>query len=292
MTPASILYIFAAAVTAALLYVILRLFPQFKVCNIYALTINYAAASVTSIFAAGGFSEVNFSAGSGFLIPAFLIGTLFITVFYSAARCAQLCGVTVTSIAGKMSMVIPIVTAAFLFHDSFTPWKIAGIIIALAAVYFSAPGNETGAAAGKYWFLPLLVFAGSGLVDTSVKIAQHYYINESNQKLFISMLFASAGCIGLLSSILNYINKKIPLSLITIAAGIVLGITNYFSLYFLVKSLDAEGMQSSLVFSLVNLLVVMISAVIAITCFHEKTDQGRRAGLTLAVVAIILLCYR
>ena len=292
MTAAAIIFIFAAAVTAASLYVILRLFPQFKIYNIYALTINYVTASITSLFAGGQFSEVKFSDGPQFLLPAFVIGALFISIFYSSARCAQLCGVTITSIAAKMSMVIPIIAAAFLFNDSFTALKVAGIVLALAAVYLSAPRNDKSTSAGKYWFLPLIVFFGSGLVDTAVKIAQHYFINESNEKLFISMLFGSAACIGLISSLINYYNNRIPLSLITIAGGIILGIVNYYSLYFLVRALDVDGIESSLVFSLVNLLVVLISTAVAFIGFHEKPDKRRQAGLALAVVAIALLYFR
>ncbi|MEP7264983.1 MAG: EamA family transporter, partial [Bacteroidota bacterium] len=198
--------------------------------------------------------------------------------------------VAVTSIVAKMSMVIPIAVAVFLFHDSMNTMKIIGILLALAAVYLSGSSADNDKKTTSRWYLPLLVFIGSGLVDTAVNLAQHYYINESNQQLYISMMFASAGIIGTVLSIVSHRKKKNSLSFASVAGGIILGVINYFSLYFLVKCL-AIGIESSFVFSVVNLLVVIMSAVFAFTLFREKPDFRRVTGIGLAILAIIVLYY-
>ncbi len=291
MTLTAFTGIFAAALTASMLYVILRLFPKYKVYNLHALTINYVTASLSSLIASGDISVINQEQIQASLLPAMIIGSLFISVFYAAALSTQLCGVTVTSVAGKMSMIIPISAAIWLFGDQLTVLKIVGIAIALLAVYFSTPKNGGDVARSKFWFLPLIVFLGSGLVDTSVKMAQHYFIRAENQQLFISMLFGSAAVIGIIFSVGNYYKNKIALTKESILGGIILGIVNYFSLYFLVKCLAVEGMESSLVFSITNLLVVIISALVAFLFFKEKTDARRVTGLALAVLAIIILYF-
>jgi drug/metabolite transporter (DMT)-like permease len=290
MTTAALLYAFAAALTAAMLYVILRSFTRYNIYNLHALTANYVVASATSLFSGGDVPHMEGNTITEFIVPGFLIGSLFISVFYTVAIATQRCGVAITSIAGKMSMVIPIAFAVLLWDDSLTVLKIAGIILALAAVYLSgsSSGDDTNVKS-KNWYLPLLVFIGSGLVDTSIKVAQHYFINESNHRFYISMIFASAGCIGLIASIYNYIRKKIPVSIQSIAGGSILGVVNYYSLYFLYECLALRGVESSLVFSVVNLLVVILSAIFAFTLFKEKPERKKIAGLSLALFAIIIL---
>ncbi len=288
MTTTALIYVFAAALMASMLYVILRLFPKYKVYNLHALTINYFAAAGTSLFVKG-LPAATVSQITVFLVPALVIGLLFIGVFYCAAISTQTCGVAVTTIAGKMSMVIPITAAVFLFNDSMNAIKVSGIILALLAVYLTSNVSDKSAVKNKYWFLPLLVFAGSGLVDTSIKIIQHYYFTEATNQLYISMLFASAGCIGILISILNFQKNKIPFTIQSFTGGLILGVVNYFSLDFLVKCLAVKGVESSLIFSLVNLLVVLLSAFIALTLFNERPDRKRLAGLSLAIVAIVIL---
>lgn len=291
MTLTAFTGIFAAALTASMLYIILRLFPKYKVYNLHALTFNYITASLSSLIASGNISIINSNEIEESLLPSMIIGTLFISVFYAAALSTQLCGVTVTSVAGKMSMIIPIGVAIWLFGDKITVIKVVGILLALLAVYYSTPRSGGNVVRSKYWFLPLIVFVGSGLVDSSVKMAQHYFINEGNQQLFISMLFGSAAVIGIIVSAANYFKNKTALTKESILGGIILGIVNYFSLYFLVKCLAVEGMESSLVFSITNLLVVIISALVAFLFFNEKTDSRRLTGLALAVIAIIILYF-
>lgn len=289
MTTAAILYVFAAALTATLLYVILRTFSFFKIENLHALSTNYFTAAATS-FLISGIPSVSGSMISDFIFQALFMGAFFISVFYIAAKCAQQCGVAITSISAKMSMVIPITVAVFLFHDSMNVMKVIGIILALAAVYLSGSSGVNDKKEKSNWYLPLLVFIGSGSVDTAVNIVQHYYINETNQQLYISMMFGSAGIIGTVLSIINHRKKKSTLTLASVIGGIILGVVNYFSLYFLVKCL-AMGIESSFVFSVINLLVVVMSAIFAFTLFREKPDVRRVTGIGLALLAIIVLYY-
>ena len=51
-------------------------------------------------------------------------------------------GIAITSIAGKMSMVIPIIFGYFLYGDQLTTMRIVGILIALFAVYLSSSPSE------------------------------------------------------------------------------------------------------------------------------------------------------
>ena len=58
------------------------------------------------------------------------------------AMTAQKNGVSVASVAGKMSVVVPVLFGVFLYNESVTFLKIIGILIALIAVYLASVKEE------------------------------------------------------------------------------------------------------------------------------------------------------
>jgi len=295
MTPDLLLTIGIAALLSTMLYVILKFFQVWEINNLHGLTFNYISAALLSFFYDYDSNIENLAQAAGFIHAAALIGLLFIVVFYITALTAQKSGIAVTSIAGKMSMVIPIIAGIYLYQDAVYPLKITGILIALAAVVLSSlkPGNKTATPTEKkgvlIWLLPVLLFTGSGLVDTSIKISQHYFITDENQGLYICFLFGSAGIIGLFLSVYQQIRKGISIKPKSIAGGILLGVTNFYSLEFLIKALAHPGAESSVVFAISNVMVVLMSAIFAIILFREHLSRLNIAGLCLSLISIYLL---
>lgn len=295
MTATLFITLFIASLLSALLYVILKFFQQWKIYNLHGLTFNYITAATFSFFSNYEANSVLLPQVPEFLPFTILIGCLFISVFYIAALTAQKCGIAVTSIAGKMSMVVPIGMSFWLYGDKITVIKIAGILLALTAVVLSSMRKEnktdsTSPSTGKLlWLLPVLLFAGSGVVDSSISISQHYFIDEKNQDVFMAFLFGSAGIIGAIVTTYQYFRKGVRVEMKSIGAGILLGITNYYSLDFLIRALATDGAESSIVFALCNVFVVLISSLFAIILFKEKLSKANFGGLALAIISILLL---
>ncbi|MFM2156448.1 MAG: hypothetical protein RL516_1197 [Bacteroidota bacterium] len=290
--PVSLLIIIiTASLLSALLYIILKYFERFNVNNIHGLTANYLTASLFSFFFNCKENIQLFPHSSSYAGFALGIGLLFICVFYTAALTAQKSGIAITSIAGKMSMVIPIIFGYFLYGDQLTTMRIFGILIALFAVYLSSSPSENASEEPKKknWIFPLLLFIGSGLVDASIKAGQHYYMTEENQYLYFSFLFGSAGIFGITLTTIMYAKKRIKVKLNSIIAGFILGIANFYSLFFLVKALSDDKAESMLIFSISNVLVVLFSAVLGLIIFKERPHKKNIIGLLLAIGAIIIL---
>jgi drug/metabolite transporter (DMT)-like permease len=133
------------------------------------------------------------------------------------------------------------------------------------------------------------LFIGSGLVDASIKAGQHYYMTEENQYLYFSFLFGSAGIFGITLTTIMYAKKRIKVKLNSIIAGFILGIANFYSLFFLVKALSDDKAESMLIFSISNVLVVLFSAVLGLIIFKERPHKKNIIGLLLAIGAIIIL---
>ena len=82
------------------------------------------------------------------------------------AMTSQKNGVSVASVAGKMSVVIPVFFGIFLYNESFSFLKITGIFIVLIAVYLTSFKEEKSISQKNTLLFPVLLFLGSGTIDT------------------------------------------------------------------------------------------------------------------------------
>ncbi|MCH8317732.1 MAG: hypothetical protein IIA88_04440 [Bacteroidetes bacterium] len=269
------------------------------------------------------------------VILAFIIGVLFVFTFYLMALTAQKISVTLSTVANKMSLVIPVLFSLFVFKiesRDFTFFNILGVITALPAIYLctfrpgeklnrgmparlpSLPPELAGGgeslpvrqATPQSWqaggnrrlnpkfryFLPLSVFILGGVIDTMINYTNYKYIGESEETLFPLIMFISASLAGIVVILYMIITQRLKIDLTSIAAGIILGIPNYFSIYFLLKALTAFNNNGALVFPIFNIGIIMVAAILAFIIFKEQLLNINKIGLALAVLAIFLIYYQ
>ena len=66
---------------------------------------------------------------------------------------------------------------------------------------------------------------------------------------------------------------------------------NYLTLHFFVRSLQSPILESSQVFPVVNMGVIILSAIEGILLFKEKLTPFNWSGIALAVMAISLITF-
>ena len=74
-----------------------------------------------------------------------------------------------------------------------------------------------------------------------------------------------------------------------VIGGIALGIVNYASIYFLLKALQFEGLESSTIFTVNNVAIVMLSTLIGLVLFREKIYVKNWIGIFIAIISIVLV---
>jgi drug/metabolite transporter (DMT)-like permease len=218
---------------------------------------------------------------------AIALGALFIIVFNLMALTTQRSGLSVVSVATKMSLIIPIIFGLLYYKEHLGILKFIGILLALIAVYLASAKESTAGLVRKNTIiLPLLVFLGSGIIDTSIKFLEDAFVAENEVPLFSSTIFGAAAIIGLLVLLFMIIRGKFKFELKNIIAGIALGIPNYFSIFFLVKALRSGLLDSSGIFTINNVLIVILSTVIGILLFREKLGRKNWLGIDLALFSL------
>ena len=213
---------------------------------------------------------------------AVIEGTAFYAVFRLMAISAQSSGISITGIASKMSVVIPLVIGIVWLGETVNLLIASGVVCGLLAIWLTVGKREN--VVGWYW--PLLVFMGTGLVDASFKLFQVYGLSGADTPAFLVTVFFFASVSGLLHH-MTYSDRLINRR--SMLAGMVLGLINLGSAYFLMMALAIPSMASIFVYSVINFGVVVLAVLLALTVFREPIDGKGRVGLAVAVASIALL---
>ena len=284
------IYLLFSILAATMIFVIFKLFSRYKINTLHAIVVNYIVACFIGFIAFDGIiiaAEIpNFS----WFYYTLGLGILFIVVFNLIALTTQRSGLSVVAVATKMSLAIPIVFGLLYYKEHLDIFNGLGILLALMAVYLTSLKNAKGLMVQKKnLVLPLLVFLGGGIIDTSIKFLEESFVAENDVPLFSATIFGSAACVGILVLIFQKINGKFKFQFKNIVGGILLGVPNYFSFYFLVKALRSGILESSGIFTVNNVGVVLISTMAGILLFKEKLLPKNWLGIILAILGIFFV---
>ncbi len=287
------IYLALSILISSLLFVIFKLFDRFQVNTSHAIVVNYFVAHICGMLAYSGNLKHIEIPSQGWFGGAVFLGLLFILVFNIMALTSQRNGLSVASVAGKMSVVVPVAFAVVVYKERLGSIKIMGIVLALIAVYLTSMKNKRGVSIQrKTLWLPFLLFFGSGVIDTAIKYFETRYVAEGDVPIFSATIFAFAACMGMLFILKEVIRKRFHFEWKSMLGGIVLGVPNYFSIYYLLKALQAEGLESSTLFTINNVAIVMLTTLFGLFFFEERLLKKNWLGIGIAVVAIILVSYR
>lgn len=278
-----------SVLSSTLIFVAFKLFDTYKVQTLYAIITNYVVACLVGLFLYEGNVDVVQLTSTSWYWGPIALGVLFITIFNLMAKSTQVSGVSVTSVATKMSLVIPVVVGVVIYKEQLSLLQIIGIVLALLAVYLSSQKEKGITINRKDLLLPLLVFLGSGIIDTSIKYFEEEHLTDQEIPLFSSMVFGYAALTGLVFIGIKSFKTPLKINFKNILGGIALGVPNYFSIFFLIRALRSDMLNSAAVFTLNNVAIVMLSTVLGILLFKERLRPKNWGGVALAVLSIILV---
>lgn len=252
--------------------------------------INYFVASSLGVI----LSDTNFSfsqiIGSNWILSALLVGVLLIAGFYLIGFSTQKIGIAVTTVSNKMSVIIPMLFSVFYYSEHVSKVKLIGIFLALVAVFLSVYKKRKTEFDLKFLYLPVLLFFTIGVIDSSVKFAQGRLL-ENEISLFTSITFGLSGIIGIVISFFNSSKFADFIIFKTILTGFVIGAANFGSMYFIIIALNKSGLDSSVVFGINNISIILLSVMVAFFVFKEKLSKVNWLGIFFSIVSIILLMF-
>jgi len=284
-----LIYLVLSILASTGIFLCFKLFGKYNVNTLLAIVINYIAACIFGLIVYESPIKIDEIIISKWFYGAFFLGILFVLIFHVMALTAQRNGLSVVSVSSKMSVVIPVIFGFYVYNESAGVQKVIGIILALVAVYLSSVKSETTVKMAKNLVLPIILFFGSGVIDTSIKYLETTYVPDNGIPIFSACIFCSAAFFGSLSLGYKAIKKQFQFDLKSVLGGTILGIINYGSIYFLLKALHFEGLESSTIFTVNNVSIVMISTLLGLMLFQEHITRKNWVGIALAVISIVLV---
>jgi len=285
------IYLFLSIVCSAAIFIVFKAFQKFKVNTFSAIVINYFIAVVTGLMSIDNFPPLSDLLGFDWLKNSIILGFFFISLFYIMALTSQKLGPSVASIANKMALVVPVIFAVFFYQDSMSVLKAIGIILALLGVYLSIvkPKTLENKFNLKLLFIPLILFLGSGFIDTFIKYNQEVHLQgeASFAKIFTLFIFLTAFVLGLIVLLID--PRKRSFSKATILGGSLLGVINFGSIYFLILTFNHSSLQSSVIFPINNMGVVLLASAGSALLFKERFSVINKWGIAISLVAILLI---
>ena len=284
------IYLLLSILASTIIFIIFKLFEKFQINIFQAIVVNYCIAFTTGILSYNGTITISQLPNLDWFYYTLILGALFIIVFNLMAITTQKSGLSVVSVATKMSVVVPVLFGLLYYNESLGTVKLIGIAIALIAVYLTSNKSKQGITVNrKSIVLPILVFIGSGIIDTSIKFLEDTYVANNDVPLFSAIIFLAAAVIGFIFIIIQIIRGSFNFEFKNIIAGICLGVPNYFSIYFLVKTLRSDILESSGIFAINNVSIVALSTFAGIFIFKEKLIRKNWIGIALAILSIVLI---
>ena len=277
--------IFAAAICSVLVSVILKLCRDRGFNPAQMITWNYASASILCfLWFKPGLAHISINKTPWVLIAA--LGVLLPTIFYCLARSLQTAGILKTELAQRLSVVLSLSAAYFIFSEYFNAIKLIGIALGVLAVLLILFSQRKGSIDGKQGILFLLsVWAGYALIDVLLKFASGLGMQFA---VTLNLVFI---CAFLLSSIYNIVQHGSLGQTKNILAGLGLGLLNFANIALYVKAHMLLKDTPAIVFAGMNILVVVLGVVAGLIIFKEKLRVATVFGLIAGIMSVVCLAY-
>lgn len=247
------------------------------------LSANYFVASlITLLF-------LYFGKNTSYSIETLLFGAvlafMFIFSFFVFAKAVSIAGAALASVSSRLSVIIPILLSIVIYREIPFFKQVIGFLFALTTIlffYFSLKKMSNGHLKLIEYSYLFLLLIGIGLNDSCLKVFQEWR-PESEKSFFLFSIFT----FSFLYTLTFILIKKIKVEKRTIFFGIVLGIPNIFSSYFLLGALSK--LPAIFVYPVSNIGIILLTTIGAALIWKEKLNTYGKVALLFGVVSILFL---
>ena len=271
-----------------------------------AIAVNYVTASILCLW----LFQPPLAAMRSITAPVWvilgLLGVLLPAVFLVMAAAVRQTGIVLSDTAQRLSLILPIMAAFLVFHETLSGRKALGIVLALCALgcLLARPRANAIATADTSgslraamphahpeptrfaWITLLGVWVGYGTIDILFKQMARLGAGFTSS-LLLSFMLATA-----LMFLWLAVFRRTAWDARSLASGLLLGILNFGNIYFYIRAHQTFPDYPTLVFAAMNIGVISIGTLVGAGAFRERITGVQAAGIALALAAIVSLFPR
>lgn len=275
------LYLLLAICSSALISVIMRLSSDKVRGNLSMLAVNYLLCAVLAAADAGFRTVLPEAEGfSAMVIMGCVNGGLFLAGFVLLQVNTRKNGIVLSSIFMKLGLLVSMAVSVFAFGETPTWLQGIGFFIAVGAIILINFDKKAVSAGSKAGLIVLLLAAGAG--DSMAKVYEAMGSAAlSGQFLFFTFLMAFLLCAALVAW------KKEKPGRMELLYGLLIGIPNFFSAKFLLRSL--EELPAVIVYPTYSVATILVVTLTGVLIFRERLSKQQWAGLSAILAALAML---
>ena len=182
-----------------------------------------------------------------------------------------------------------VISAAFLwFGEQANALRIAGLVLGVVAIACLVARPERGPRGGGWqaWALPLVVLVGYASVDVLLK---RLAAAGTPFAASLQVAFVAAFTVMLCMQGARAWRTRVALTGAALGAGLLLGTLNFANILFYVKAHRALPDHPAVVFSMMNIGVVVLGTLVGVLGFGERLGRLNLLAIPLAIIAIGLI---
>lgn len=290
------IYLILSIFLSVLLLINFRIFPRFDINTAQAIGLNYIVCFAVGLLLIPKNQSLSFDLSQNWTWYCLALGVGFIITFILSGLSTQKAGMTATSLANNLSLVIPVLASLLLYNThakDFDGINYLGLALALPAVALATfKGKSADLKAGSLW-LPFGVFAMYGITNAAINYLNLRFIPDPSLVIPVTLVMVLGAMIsGVLLVLYRYFRHQEKFRLKNGLAAISLGVPNFLSFYFLILTLTHYGNSGAFVYPIYNMGVILVSAIVGIFFFKEVLSKINITGLLLGLIAILLISYQ
>lgn len=231
------------------------------------------------------------------------MGACYFTAYFFVIYLIKWVGAASSTVVGSLSILFPISIAALLWKEVPNAYQWIGIALALTSLCLigraKSSAQDLSADAANDAVLKdinqaltpqarhmTLILIGFFIIAGCSRLAQRSFGHLSTETHRPTFLFSAFAVAGTASLVLLLGRKRWP-SRSEWCIGIALGAVNIVHTHFLMRSLDNH--PGYLVFPIASAGGLIFTTLIATILMGEQTSKKTRAGIGMAVIALVLL---
>lgn len=189
-------------------------------------------------------------------------------------------GVVLSSVFMKLGLLVPVTISVLFFHELPTLFQILGFGVAVLAIVLinAKEGNQAGR---FHWELLLLLLTGGGSNAMSKIFEVLGSAALSSQFLFYIFAVALVLCVALV------LYKKERPGVWELVFGAAIGIPNFFSSKFLLRSLT--DLPAVVVYPSFSIAAMLLTTLAGVLFFKERLGKLQWLAMVAIVAALFLL---
>lgn len=270
-----------AVLCSALVSIFMRLSTEKVSGKSGMLAVNYLMCTLLAVVYTGTYDSASGTFGlAGAIGMGILNGLLYLLGFVLLQFNVKENGVVLSATFMKLGLLVPMAVSVCFLGEVPALWQVIGFVLAVAAILLVNARSDSAEGGMKAWLIPLLLVNGGA--DAMAKVFE-VLGRAAWSEHFLLITFATAlilcGCLVLWKR--EWPGKR------EILFGLLIGIPNYFSARFLLRSL--ERVAAVIVYPTYSGATILVVTAAGLCLFRERLAKRQWIAVGVILAALVLL---